>query len=306
MNPPAPRQNSIIEHEAEVTDVVLAAMAQAPSDRLREVAAAFVRHIHAFAREVKLTEAEYDIGIDFLNRIGQATNDRHNEGILFADAVGFSTLVCLLNNGNAGATETAAALLGPFWRLNSPRTANGGSIVRSPTPGPQLFASCTILDTSGKPIEGVEVDVWHSSPVGLYENQDDSQADMNLRGKFTTDAEGRFWFSTVKMVGYPIPTGGLVGRLLKAQNRQPNRPAHLHALIVKPGFKVLISQVYDPSDPNLEDDPQFGVTRALVGAFVRHDEPHPTDPSIRGPWHSFGHTYVMQPGEAILPVPPIK
>ena len=129
---------------------------------------------------------------------------------------------------------------------------------------------------------------------------------MNLRGKFTTDAEGRFWFSTVKMVGYPIPTGGLVGRLLKAQNRQPNRPAHLHALIVKPGFKVLISQVYDPSDPNLEDDPQFGVTRALVGAFVRHDEPHPTDPSIRGPWHSFGHTYVMQPGETILPVPPIK
>ena len=98
--------------------------------------AAFVRHMHAFAREVRLTEEEFELGIDFLNRIGQATHDAHNEGILFSDAIGFSTLVCLLNNGQHGATETASALLGPFWRMNSPRTENGGSIVRSPTPGP--------------------------------------------------------------------------------------------------------------------------------------------------------------------------
>src|ERR1700754_5103983 len=171
MNPVSARQageqnfGSIIEPQEDVTPVVLAAMAQTPDDRLREIAASFVRHIHAFAREVKLTEAEYDIGIDLLNRIGQATNDHHNEGILFADAIGFSTLVCLMNNGNAGATETAAALLGPFWRMNSPRTPNGGSIVRSPTPGPGLFVSCAIKDSNGAPIGGVEVDVWQSSPV---------------------------------------------------------------------------------------------------------------------------------------------
>jgi catechol 1,2-dioxygenase len=305
MNPPAPRQNSIIEHEAEVTDVVLAAMAQAPSDRLREVAAAFVRHIHAFAREVKLTEAEYDIGIDFLNRIGQATNDRHNEGILFADAVGFSTLVCLLNNGNAGATETAAALLGPFWRLNSPRTANGGSIVRSPTPGPQLFASCTILDTSGKPIEGVEVDVWHSSPVGLYENQDDSQADMNLRGKFTTDAQGHFGFRSVKPAGYPVPTDGPVGDLLRAQRRHPYRPAHLHFLAFKPGFKTLITQVFVDDDEYLGSDVVFGVTRALIGNYRRHDAGTPPAPDVKPPWYTLDYRFVMEAGEAKLPKPPI-
>lgn len=305
MNPPAPRQNSIIEHEAEVTDVVLAAMAQAPSDRLREVAAAFVRHIHAFAREVKLTEAEYDIGIDFLNRIGQATNDRHNEGILFADAVGFSTLVCLLNNGNAGATETAAALLGPFWRLNSPRTANGGSIVRSPTPGPQLFASCTILDTSGKPIEGVEVDVWHSSPVGLYENQDDSQADMNLRGKFTTDAQGHFGFRSVKPAGYPVPTDGPVGDLLRAQRRHPYRPAHLHFLAFKPGFKTLITQVFVDDDEYLGSDVVFGVTRALIGNYRRHDAGTPPAPDVKPPWYTLDYKFVMEAGEAKLPKPPI-
>ena len=157
-----------------------------------EVAGAFVRHMHAFAREVRLTEDELHLGIDFLNRIGQASHDAHNEGVLFSDAIGLSTLVCLLNNGQGGATETAAALLGPFWRMNSPRTENGGSIVRSPTPGAALFASCRVTDPKGTPIAGVEIDVWQASPVGLYENQDDAQADMNLRGKFVTDADGRF------------------------------------------------------------------------------------------------------------------
>src|SRR5246500_3848976 len=196
----------IIESSDDVTPAVLDAMAQADNPRLREIAASFVRHMHEFAREVRLTEAEYDIGIGFLNRIGQATNDRHNEGILFADAIGFSTLVCLLNNGNAGATETAAALLGPFWRANSPKTENGGSIVRSPTPGPELFVECEIVDVSGRPLAGVEVDVWQSSPVGLYENQDETQADMNLRGKFITDAAGRFSFRSANAAGHPVPT----------------------------------------------------------------------------------------------------
>src|SRR5258708_29250547 len=128
---------TIIETQEDVTPAVLAAMAQTPDDRLREIAAAFIRHIRAFAREVKLTEDEYDIGVDFLNRIGQATSDRHNEGILFADAIGLSTLVCLLNHRNAGATETASALLWPFRRMNSPKTENAVPIRRSPTPGPE-------------------------------------------------------------------------------------------------------------------------------------------------------------------------
>ena len=129
---------------------------------------------------------------------------------------------------------------------------------------------------------------------------------MNLRGKFTTDAEGRFWFRSVKMVGYPIPTDGVVGRLLRAQNRHPFRPAHLHALIFKEGFKTLTSQVYADDDPNLESDVQFGVTRALVGDFKRHGEPHPAEPDVDAPWYSLDYTYVLEPGVARLPRPPIK
>jgi catechol 1,2-dioxygenase len=296
----------IIESSDDVTSAVLEAMAQADNPRLREIAASFVRHMHAFAREVRLTEAEYDIGVDFLNRIGKATHDSHNEGILFADAIGFSTLVCLLNNGKAGATETAAALLGPFWRANSPKTENGGSIVRSPTPGPELFVACEIVDASGKPLANVAVDVWQSSPVGLYENQDDTQADMNLRGKFTTDAAGRFSFRSVKPAGYPVPTDGPVGEMLRAQNRHPFRPAHIHFLGFKGGYKTLITQVFVDDDEHLESDVVFGVTRALVGDYRRHDHGEPPAAGVRTPWYTLNYRFVMQAGEAILPKPPIK
>ena len=129
---------------------------------------------------------------------------------------------------------------------------------------------------------------------------------MNLRGKFTTDDDGRFWFRSVMMVGYPIPTDGVVGRLLKAQGRHPYRPAHLHALIVKQGFKVLISQVYDPHDPHIDSDVQFGVTKALLGNFIRHDEPHPTDADVTAPWYALDHVYRMEIGDTVLPRAPIK
>jgi protocatechuate 3,4-dioxygenase beta subunit len=305
--PQKPTAYGIIESVDGVTDVVLRAMAGAPNARMREVMAAFVRHLHAFAQEVRLTQDEYDLAVDFLNRIGKATNDAHNEGILFADEVGLSSLVVLMNNGGKGPTETAAALLGPFWRDNSPLTPNGGSIVRSPTPGPALFADCRIIDADERPIQGVEVDVWHASPVGLYENQDPEQADMNLRGRFHTDENGRFWFRSVKPHGYPVPTHGPTGEMLRAQRRPPYRPAHLHFLGFKPGCRTLITQVFVDDDDYLESDVVFGVTKDLIGDYRRHDaEETPPAPDVQAPWYTLDYTFVMQPGEAKRPLPPIK
>src|SRR5579863_7025131 len=278
------RRRMVIGSLDDVTNDALGAMQQTVDPRLREIMVALVTHLHAFVREVRLTEVEFREAATTLNEIGKLSSDSHNETVLMAGSLGVSSLVCLLNNGDGGNTETSQSLLGPFWRLNSPRVANGGTIIRSETPGNPLIVTARVVDRSGAPIAGAEVDVWHASPIGLYENQDPEQAEMNLRGKFTTDADGRFWYHTVKMVGYPIPTDGVVGRLLKAQNRQPNRPAHLHALIFKPGFKVLISQVYDPKDPNIDVDPQFGVTQALLGDYVLHAEPHPSDTTVRPPW----------------------
>ncbi len=296
----------LIERQQDVTPAVLEVMKRTQDPRMREIMVSLVTHLHGFIRDVRLTEAEFRDATAMLNEIGALASDTHNEFVLMSGSLGVSSLVCLLNNGDGGNTETSQSLLGPFWRLNSPRVANGGTIVRSDTPGNPLFVSARVVDGSGRPIAGAEVDVWHASPVGLYENQDPEQAEMNLRGKFTTDADGRFWFSSVMMVGYPIPTDGVVGRLLKAQDRHPMRPAHLHALIFKPGFKVLISQVYDSNDPHIESDVQFGVTKALLGDFVRHDEPHPVEPGVSAPWYSLDYTYVMEPGEAVLPRPPIK
>ncbi|WP_338664583.1 dioxygenase [Pararoseomonas sp. SCSIO 73927] len=292
----------IIDGEAMVTPAVLEAMARTSDERLRTVTSALVRHLHAFIREVRPTEGEWEYGVDYLCRIGQANSPTHNEGVLFSDAIGASTLVCLLNNGNDGATETAAALLGPFWRDNSPRMEDGGSIVRGPTPGPRLFASCQVL-AGGKPVAGARVDVWHSSPEGMYENQDPNMAPMNLRGQFTTDAEGRFRFASVKPAGYPVPTHGPTGDLLRAQNRHPFRPAHLHFLIHKPGFKTLITQVFVDDDEHLESDVVFGVTRALVGGYKRGEGPAPDGGADE--WWGLDYTFHMEPGEARLPVPPI-
>ena len=296
----------IIEREQDVTAAALAAMARTADPRLREIMVSLVKHLHGFVRETRLTEAEFREATAILAEMGRLTTDTHNEFVLMSGSLGVSSLVCLLNNGDGGNTETDQSLLGPFWRLNSPRVENGGSIVRSDTPGAALFVNGRVVDNNGRAIAGAEVDVWHASPVGLYENQDSGQADMNLRGKLTTDADGRFAFRSVMFTGYPIPTDGVVGRLLKAQVRHPYRPAHLHALIFKPGFKTLISQVYDPADPNIETDTQFGVTRALLGKFVRHDEAHPTARDVVAPWYSLDHTYRMAAGEAVLPRAPIK
>jgi protocatechuate 3,4-dioxygenase beta subunit len=299
-------RHGVIEDVDSVTDVVLRAMSRAPNPRLREIMESFIRHLHAFEREVQLTEAEYDIAIDFLNRIGKATHDANNEGILFADAVGFSTLVCLLNNGARGAPQTAAALLGPFWRDNSPLTRNGDSIVRSPTPGPTLFVTGRFCNPQGQPMPAVEVDVWHASPVGLYENQDPNQAEMNLRGRLRTHDDGTFNFRTVKPAGYPVPTDGPVGDLLRIQHRHPYRPAHLHVMGYKPGYKTLITQVFVRDDPYIESDVVFGVTRELMGDYERHDDGAPPTPNVTGPWYTLDHTFVMEPGEAKRPLPPIK
>ena len=296
----------IIENQQQVTDAVLSELTRAKNPRFREIMSAAVRHLHAFAREVKLTEEEFHQACAYIAALGKHTTATHNEVVLMAGSLGFSSLVCLLNNGNKGQTETTANLLGPFWRLDSPRTENGGSIVRSPTPGPVLFVNAQVKDQSGKPVADAEVDVWQSSPEGYYENQDPKQADMNLRGKFTTDSDGRFWFRSVKPAGYPIPVDGPVGDVLRMQGRHNMRPAHLHVLIYKPGYKTHISQVYVNDDKHLDTDVQFGVTMTLVGNYVRHDKDPAPAPDVKGPWYSLDYTFIVEPGEAKLPRPPIS
>jgi catechol 1,2-dioxygenase len=295
----------IIRNQRDVRGAVLAELARAADPRFKEIMGAAVRHLHEFAREVKLTEAEFQKACAYIATLGKLTNESHNEVVLIAGSLGVSSLVCLLNNGNRGQTETTANLLGPFWRMNSPKTENGASIVRSPTPGDPIFVNAWVRDLEGRPVAGAEVDVWHTSGEGYYENQDPTQADMNLRGKFTTDGDGHISFRSVKPIGYPIPINGPVGELLRTQGRHNLRPAHIHFLIFKPGYKTQFSQVYSSDDKNLETDVQFGVTAALIGKYLRHDNAPAPAPDVKGTWYSLEHNFVIEPGEAKLPRPPI-
>jgi len=296
----------IIRNADDVTTAVLAELERAPDARFREIVSLAVRHLHAFAREARLTEAEFQQACAIVARLGQLTTESHNEVVLVAGSLGLSSLVCLLNNGSGGRSETTANLLGPFWRRESPRTGNGASIVRSPTPGTPIFVNARVRDAEGRPVAGAEVDVWHCSAEGYYENQDPTQADMNLRGRFLTDGDGRIAFRSIKPSGYPIPVDGPVGALLRAQGRHNLRPAHIHFLIYKPGFKTQYSQVYSSDDPNLETDVQFAVTERLVGRYVLHESEAAPAPDVPGPWYSLDFEFTIEPGEARLPRPPIS
>jgi protocatechuate 3,4-dioxygenase beta subunit len=290
----------IIEREEQVTEAVLSETGQVADPRTRQILQSLIRHLHAFAREVRLTEREFNTAINLVSRLGQLTTDNHNETRLIAGSLGLSTLVCLMNNG-----VTSANLLGPFWRQGAPFVENGGSIVRSPTPGAPLFFTGRVVDSQGNPIAQANVDVWHASTRGLYENQDPTQAEWNLRGRFLTDAAGIFRYRSIKPAGYPVPAGGPTEQLLKVQHRHPFRPAHLHALIYKEGYKTIPTQTYSGDDEILESDAQFGVTHDSVGHYVLHENEAAPDADVEGPWYSLEHTYVLEPGESWLPTPPV-
>jgi catechol 1,2-dioxygenase len=236
--------------------------------RLKAIMASAIRHLHAFAVEVDLTPEELQIGLDFLVEVGRATGAAKHEGILLADILGLATLVQLRSARHAvDAGGTEPALVGPFWRANQPLRSNGSCISSDDTPGCQLTVRGRVTDLSGRPIAGARVETWQASPKGLYENQDESQEDMNLRGRFETDAQGRFSFTSVRPAGYPVPIDGPCGRLLAAQGRKVMRPAHLHFIVAAEGFKVLATQFFDRDDPNAFEDVVFGAVGSLLRQF---------------------------------------
>ncbi len=285
--------------------LVIQAMSRTPDARLRELMASLTTHLHAFILETQVTEEEFECAVKFIIDIGQATGPKTNEVILAADLLGVSSLVAVLNNpahhNNQHAQEEAvshAALLGPFWRANAPICQAGDNIARGNTQGLPLEVCGVVYDKHGKPLPDAMVDVWHASPVGLYENQDDAQENMNLRGRFKTDAQGAYFFKTVRPAGYPVPTNGPCGDLLRAQLRHPNRPAHLHFMVSTPGHKVLITQVFADGDDNLTSDPVFGVTAPLVGQYEER--------MINGQRQAhLTHDFHLVDGEMTFPHPPI-
>jgi protocatechuate 3,4-dioxygenase beta subunit len=250
---------------AEVTD----RLAATPDPRLREVMQALVRHLHAFAREVRLTEAEWLAGVGFLTRTGQRSDEVRQEFILLSDTLGLSSLVDLLSHGSDDPRATAPTILGPFYAAQSPWREYGASMVEHDDQGQPAVLRGRVLSTGGRPVSGAVVDVWQTAPTGLYAvQQPDVQGRDNLRGRYRTDENGRFEIRTVRPVPYPIPDDGPVGQLLAATGRHPMRAAHIHAIVTAEGYRSLTTHIFDAASDYLDSDTVFGVKGSLVRDFV--------------------------------------
>jgi hydroxyquinol 1,2-dioxygenase len=253
-----------------ITESALERLAKCPDPRLKEVMTALIRHVHEFAREVKLTPAEWTRGIEFLTDVGHITDDKRQEFILLSDTLGLSALVDILANSGKSEATTESSLLGPFFREGAPELPDGANIARG-IEGEPLRVHGSVASVEGKPLSGAQIDVWQASSGGLYDLQFDNfkGAEMNLRARFRTDAEGKFNFVTVKPSSYGVPSDGPVGRMLHAMGRHPFRPAHIHFIISVPGYRRLVTALYVDGDKYIDSDVVFGSRAELVVKY-RH------------------------------------
>ena len=252
--------------EKKLTADVLHRIRKTKNKRLKQVMTSYIRHLHAFVREVKPTPDEWMQGIQFLTETGHWSTGKRQEFILMSDTLGVSMLVDALNyKTGAGATEST--VLGPFHRELSPEYPLGANISKNATDGEPCRVSGTVRDTAGKPIAGAKLDIWQGGADGLYDSQKGDA--MNLRGVFRSDAQGRFHFQCVKPEFYPVPNDGPVGRMLVATERHPMRPPHLHFWITAKGYKPLITHIFVKGGKYLDSDAVFGVKPELIVDFKK-------------------------------------
>ena len=258
--------------EANLTDAVLAKLEGSSDPRFKQIMISLIRHLHAFVREVALTEQEWFTGIQFLTATGQKCDDRRQEYILLSDTLGVSMLVDAINHRKpSGATEST--VLGPFHMVESPPRELGADISLDGKGRPCVLAG-RILSTDGTPLAGALVDVWQANGEGYYDVQQPGvQPERNLRGLFTTDSQGRYWLRTAIPRHYPIPDDGPVGDLLTATRRHPNRPAHIHIIGAADGHLPVTTHVFIDGSPYLDSDTVFGVKRSLIRPVTTVDDP---------------------------------
>jgi protocatechuate 3,4-dioxygenase beta subunit len=259
--------------EADLTAEVLRRLDATPDARLREVMQALVRHLHGFAREVRLTEAEWVAGVHFLTATGQRCDPSRQEFILLSDTLGLSSLVDHINHAGDDPAATEPTILGPFYVPGAPWRESGASMVTwNDTTGQPARLCGRVLGTDGIPLAGAVLDLWQNDGSGFYAvQQPDVQPADNLRGRYRADDRGRYDVRTVRPVPYPIPADGPVGQLLQVTGRHPWRAAHLHAIVRADGYVPVVTHVFDAASDYLDSDTVFGVKGSLVKRFA--DQP---------------------------------
>jgi len=280
-----------------LTDDVVASFAGSEDARLREVLTSLVRHLHAFAAEVRLTQAEWQTGIDVLTATGSITDERRQEFILWSDTLGLSMLVDAIGHPlPEGATEST--VLGPFFVPGSPLREYGADI-REQAGGTPAWVHGRVLDGgTGEPVPGAELDVWQNGDNRLYAVQDPDAPEDHLRGRFRIRADGSFAFVGVRPVPYTIPDDGPVGHMLAATGRHPWRPAHIHMIVRADGYQTLVTHIFDQASDYLDSDAVFAVKPSLLRTFEERDADDLRAPAgVEGPWCSVECTIRLARGE---------
>jgi hydroxyquinol 1,2-dioxygenase len=255
-------------NEDTITGIVIARHAQAKDARLRDIMTGLVQHLHAFAREVELTEAEWFSGIKFLTDVGQITDEKRQEFILLSDTLGLSMLVTAMNQVKPnGCTEST--VFGPFHVEGAPHYELGADLAAG-AKGQACFVRGYVRDLAGKPVAGAEIQVWQADADGLYDVQYEDLETHRARGILRSASDGSFHFKSIVAEPYPIPHDGPVGRMLARLGRHPWRPAHLHFMITAPGYERLITHVFRNGDKYLDSDAVFGVRTSLIADWVEH------------------------------------
>jgi hydroxyquinol 1,2-dioxygenase len=282
-----------IDHE--LTDNVIAQFEGTRDERLRQITTSLVMHLHDFVRENNITLEEWRAGIDFLTRTGQKSDDKRQEFILLSDVFGVSMLVDAMNHAGEGTTEST--VLGPFYVPGSPQRPYGASIAEEAA-GTPAWIHGRVLDLSGGPIEGAELDVWQNGDDRLYAVQNPEAPEDHLRGRFTARDDGSYAFLAVRPVPYTIPADGPVGKMLAATGRHPWRPAHIHMIVRAPGYRTLATHIFDGDSEYLEADAVFAVKPSLLREFVPRSAEDPGRPdAVEGQWFSVENTIVLAPSD---------
>lgn len=281
--------------EDNITEPAVQRWATAHSPRLAELMGALVRHLHAFAREVRLTEDEWAAAIQWLTRAGQTCDDKRQELILTSDVLGLSTLVVQLNN-RFGPGATPATVLGPFHIDGSPAVPRGFDMSDG-VPGTPLFVTGKVTDTGGRPVAGALLDVWQADADGAYEAQLPEVDEARLRAKYRTAEDGSYCIRTIAPRGYAIPMDGPVGELIRATDISHFRPAHIHFLIDEPGYRKLITHLFQAGSDYLDSDVVFGTKDALIVPFTAHPAGGAPDGSrLDAPYLHAEYDFVLQAG----------
>lgn len=255
-------------NEQSITQAVIDRLAQCDDPRFKKVMTSLITHLHDFVRDVKLTETEWMGAIQFLTEVGQTCTDKRQEFILLSDTLGVSVLVITLNHpADKGSAEST--VLGPFYWEGAPDLPRGSNLAEG-VKGEPTFYSGRVLSANGQPLENALLDIWSGNGDGDYDMQIPGESEMKARGRIRTDAEGRYWFRSIRPTYYPVPTDGPVGVMLRKMGRHPNRPGHIHMIVSAKDHKPVTTHLFVAGSQFLDSDAVFGMKESLVAQFDRH------------------------------------